>query len=148
MDAPLRTRTTRADYPHFEPITTRWADNDIYGHANNAVYYQWIDTAVNRVLIDRKTLIPGKTPIFGVVAENGCRFFAEIAYPDRVDVGICIVRMGTTSIRYELGVFRGGDDLAAAVAHFVHVYVTGSTMRPVAIPDSVRVALADLVREK
>lgn len=147
MDAPLRTRPTRADYPHFEPIATRWADNDIYGHVNNAVYYQWIDTAVNRVLIDRKTLIPGKTSVFGVVVENGCRFFAEIAYPDRVEIGISVVRMGNTSIRYELGIFRNDDDVAAAQAHFVHVYVAGETMRPVPVPGNVRAALSDLVRE-
>ncbi len=140
-----RPRATRADYPVFQTIPTRWADNDIYGHANNTVYYAWIDTAVNRVLIDRGTLVPGKSGIFGIVVENGCRFHSEISYPDLVTIGLRISRLGTSSIRYELGIFRNDDKVAAAEAHFVHVYVARETMRPVPIPANVRQALADLV---
>lgn len=146
MPSEKRPRATRADYPVFETIPTRWADNDIYGHANNTVYYAWIDTAVNRVLIDRDTLIPGKTAVFGIVVENGCRFHSEIAYPDRVTIGLRIARLGTSSIRYELGIFRNDENVAAAEAYFVHVYVARETMRPVPIPANVRAALADLVR--
>jgi acyl-CoA thioester hydrolase len=140
-----RARATRADYPVFQTVPTRWADNDIYGHANNAVYYLWIDTAVNRVLIERGTLVPGQSDVFGIVVENGCRFHAEISYPDLVTIGLRISRLGTSSIRYELGIFRNDEDVAAAEAHFVHVYVARETMRPVPIPANVRRALADLV---
>ena len=146
MSSEKRPRAARADYPVFETIPTRWADNDIYGHANNTVYYAWIDTAVNRVLIDRGTLVPGRTAIFGVVVENGCRFHSEIAYPDHVSIGVRIARLGTSSIRYELGIFRNDETMVAAEAHFVHVYVARETMRPVPIPANVRLALADLVR--
>ncbi len=141
-------RASRADYPVFQTIPTRWADNDIYGHANNTVYYSWIDTAVNRVLIERGTLDLGRSDIIGVVVENGCRFHAEISYPDLVTVGLRIARLGTSSIRYELGIFRNDDSTAAAEAHFVHVYVARETMRPVPIPANVRQALANLIREE
>ncbi|MDE2333146.1 MAG: acyl-CoA thioesterase [Rhodospirillales bacterium] len=140
-------RATRADFPVFQTVPTRWSDNDIYGHANNTVYYAWIDTAVNRVLIDRGTLDPGRSDTFGIVVENGCRFHAEISYPDLVTIGLRIARLGTSSIRYELGIFRNDDSTAAAEAHFVHVYVARETMRPVPIPANVRLALADLIRE-
>jgi acyl-CoA thioester hydrolase len=129
---------SRAAFRVFVGITTRWMDNDAYGHVNNVVYYSWFDTAVNRFLIDRGLLDIGGSDVVGVVAETGCRYLAQIAYPDDVSVGLRVSKLGTSSVRYDLAVFRGDDDNASAEGHFVHVYVDRASMRPVPIPEQAR----------
>jgi acyl-CoA thioester hydrolase len=137
----------RADYRHFEEITTRWHDNDIYGHVNNVVYYAWFDSAVNGFLVRRGLLSLSESSIVGIVAENSCRYHTSISFPEKISVGIRVAHLGTSAVRYELGIFRDGDESAAAEGHFVHVYVARATMRPVAMPDAVRAALSDLLVE-
>jgi acyl-CoA thioester hydrolase len=131
----------RADFRWFHSIGSRWMDNDVYGHVNNVVYYSWIDTAVNRFLIDHGCLEIGRSEVVGIVAETGCRFIAQMAYPDTAVVGLAVAQLGRSSVRYAVGIFRGEDDTASAVGHFVHVYVDRATMRPVAIPAPVRAEL-------
>jgi acyl-CoA thioester hydrolase len=137
----------RADFAVFHPITTRWHDNDAYGHVNNVIYYAWFDTAVNAWLIRAGLLDVARSPVVAIVAETGCRYFRSIAFPERVSVGLRVARLGRSSVTYALGVFREEDEEAAAEGHFVHVYVERATMRPVPMPDSVRAALAGLSRE-
>jgi acyl-CoA thioester hydrolase len=137
----------RGDYALVHPLATRWSDNDIYGHVNNVVYYSWFDTAVNEVLISRGLLDPHGGAIIGLVVESGCRYHRPLAFPQRVELGLRVGRLGTSSIRWEIGVF--GDDApeAAADGHFVHVHVDRETRRPVPLPDMWRAGLADLVRQ-
>ena len=134
-------RPTRAEYPHFLTIPTRWMDNDLYGHVNNVVYYAWIDTVVNRYLIDAGGLDIVAGDVIGVAAEGGCRYFASVAYPQSVDAGLRVARLGTSSVVYEVGIFAQGDDAAAAAGHFVHVFVERASMTPVPVPQSIRSAL-------
>ena len=131
----------RADFRWFHTVGSRWMDNDVYGHVNNVVYYSWVDTAVNRFLIDHGLLEIGRSEVIGIVAETGCRFLSPMAYPDDATVGLAVGKLGRSSVRYELGIFRNGDDTASAVVHFVHVYVDRATMRPVPIPEHVRAEL-------
>ncbi len=131
----------RADFRWFHIVGSRWMDNDVYGHVNNVVYYSWVDTAVNRFLIDHGLLEIGRSEVIGIVAETGCRFLAQMAYPDDATVGLAVGKLGRSSVRYELGIFRNGDDTASAAVHFVHVYVDRATMRPVPIPERVRAEL-------
>lgn len=142
------TRTAPADrsaYRVFRTLTTRWADNDIYGHMNNVVHYGLFDTAVNSVLIERGVLdIHGGGRIF-VVVETGCRYFAEMAFPDVVHAGIRIARLGGSSARYEVGLFRNDDPSAAAEGYFVHVQVDRQTRRPLPLDEETRQALEPLV---
>ena len=128
----------RADFRLFSRITMRWGDNDVFGHVNNVIYYSWFDTAVNRFLIDRGLLELASSTIIGVVAENGCRYHSEIAYPGDVELGLRVDTVGNSSVRYAIGVFRDGEDQAAADGTFVHVYVERATMRPVPIPERTR----------
>ena len=137
----------RADFRWFLPITTRWMDNDPFGHVNNVVYYSWIDTAVNRFLIGCGALDIATSPVVGIVAETGCRYFSEISYPDPVAVGIAVVSLGRSSVRYEAGIFRAEADAASAAGHFTHVYCDRSTMRPVPIPDHVRSEMEKIQRQ-
>jgi acyl-CoA thioester hydrolase len=137
----------RADFRWFLPITTRWMDNDPFGHVNNVVYYSWIDTAVNRYLIESGVLDIAASPVVGIVAETGCRYLSEIAYPDPVTVGLAVVALGRSSVRYEAGIFRGEAEQAAAVGHFTHVYCDRAAMRPVPMPGEVRAVLAAIQRE-
>jgi acyl-CoA thioester hydrolase len=141
-------RPTRDHYVRWESVTTRWADIDVYGHMNNARYFEIIDTVVNNHMarelgVDIRTL-----PVVGVVAEVGCRYFAEVGYPDPVDVGLSVERIGTSSIIYRVGIFQGTGDEAAAEGRFVHVYVDNTDpARPVTpIPDAVRAAVGPLLR--
>ena len=138
---PLRHRTA---YRHLASIDTRWMDNDAYGHVNNVTYYSYFDTAVNRWLIERALLDVHGSAVFGVVVETGCRFHASLSFPDRVTAGLRVAHLGTTSVRYDIGLFRNADETAAATGHFVHVYVARETRRPVPIPDAIRAALATL----
>lgn len=139
---------TRDEYPHFLRIETRWADNDVYGHVNNAAYYSFFDTAVNRFLLDRGVLDLSRSPVFGVVAETGCRFQSSIAFPDAIDAGVRVAKLGNSSVRYELALFRAGEAEPAATGHFVHVYVDRETRRPAPIPAEVRGALQPLLVER
>lgn len=135
---------TRDDLKVFVPITTRWMDNDVYGHVNNVTYYSFFDTAVNRCLIDMGTLDIEHSDVIGLVAETSCTYFASLAFPDEIEVGFRVARLGTSSVRYELGVFRLGESSPAAQGYFVHVYVDRDTRRPAPIPDELRAKLARL----
>jgi len=135
----------REAYPAFQSITTRWMDNDVYGHVNNVVYYSFFDTAVNEMLVRRGLLDFEGSPVIGLVVETGCRYFASLSFPDRVDAGVRVTKLGTSSVRYEIGLFANDDPKAAAEGHFVHVYVDRETRRPCPIPGPVREFLAALI---
>ena len=137
--------STRADYRYFQTITTRWMDNDVFGHVNNVVYYAWIDTAVNNFLIDNGILELGSSEAVGVVAETNLRYLKEIAYPDPITVGIRVDRLGTSSVRYVCAVFRADEDKASAEGFFVHVYVARAAMRPTPIPAAQRAAFESIM---
>jgi len=137
--------TPRTAYPHFLSIATRWMDNDVYGHVNNTVYYSYFDTVVNEYLIRAGVLDFEHGATIGLVVETQCSYFASLVFPDRVDAGLRVARLGSTSVRYEVGLFKEGEPLASAQGYFVHVYVDRITRRPVALPDALRAALAPLV---
>ena len=128
----------RSDYKHFHAITTRWMDNDAYGHVNNVVYYSWFDTVVNQFLIVNDALDIEHSPVIGLVIETQCNYFASVAFPDRVEAGVCVTKLGKSSVRYEVGIFLEGAESASAQGHFVHVYVDRATRKPSAIPDKMR----------
>jgi acyl-CoA thioester hydrolase len=134
----------RRNYKHFHEITTRWMDNDIYGHVNNVIYYSWFDTAVNQFLIANDVLDIEHSPVVGLVIETQCNYFAPVAFPDRITIGIRVAKLGNSSVRYEVGVFREDEAEVAAQGHFVHVYVSRETRRPVAIPDKLRELLQSI----
>lgn len=140
------TRPVRGDFAHFERLTTRWMDNDVYGHVNNVVYYSYFDTAVNAYLIRQGVLDLHGGAVIGLVVESGCQYFAPLAFPDEVTAGLRVGRTGRSSVRYEIALFRHEDDEASALGQFVHVYVDRSTRRPVPLPDDWRQALDGLVR--
>jgi acyl-CoA thioester hydrolase len=125
----------RADYAHFSTITTRWMDNDIYGHVNNVTYYSYFDTAVNRYLIEAGVLDIHAGEVIGLVIETHCNYFASLEFPTNVDAGIRVGHIGKSSVRYEIGLFNEGEPKTAAVGHFVHVYVDRATRRPVPLPE-------------
>jgi acyl-CoA thioester hydrolase len=130
--------------------TTRWADDDAYGHLNNARYYELFDTAVNAHLFEATGTNIRLLPAIGVVAETSCRYFREIGFPEPIDMGLAVERLGTSSVAYRIGLFQGHGDLAAAEGRFVHVYVDnahGPGNRPVLpVPDVIRTAVEPLVR--
>jgi len=138
--AERRPPETRDRYRHFLAIPTRWMDNDLYGHVNNVVYYAYIDTIVNRYLIDVGGLDIQKDAIVGMAVESGCRYHASVAFPDALEAGLRVGHLGTSSVRYEVGIFRAGGDTAVADGHFVHVFVERATQRPVPIPAPIRAA--------
>ncbi|WP_164963843.1 thioesterase family protein [Rubrivivax sp. JA1026] len=135
----------RSHYPRFDSITTRWMDNDVYGHVNNVVYYSFFDTAVNRWLIDAGALDMHAGEVIGLVVETQCHYFAPLAFPQRVDAGLRVAHLGRSSVRYEVGLFAEGEPTTAAAGHFVHVYVDRATRRPVALPPTLLAALQPLV---
>ncbi|GAB2903565.1 thioesterase family protein [Paraburkholderia jirisanensis] len=146
-------RWQRAEFAAWRTVTTRWSDNDIYGHVNNVVYYSYFDTAVNVWLIEADLLTlagrePALTQPIGLVVETQCRYFAPLAFPDNVSVGIRVAHIGTSSVKYELAVFRNDDEAAAAQGHFVHVYVDRVTRRPAALPAAWRQRLEQLQTER
>ena len=137
----------RGAYRVWREITTRWADNDAYGHVNNTVYYGWFDTAVNAWLIEAGLLdIAAGDPI-GLVVETGCRYARPLSYPEPVEVGLAVERLGRSSVRYRLGVFAKGAGEAAAEGHFVHVYVGRESRRPVELPEAWRARLEGLISD-
>ena len=135
----------RAHYRAFQTITTRWADNDVYGHVNNVVYYSWFDTAVNSHLIQQGALDIHVGETIGLVVETQCHYFAPLAFPQTVEAGIRVARLGGSSVHYEVGLFAQGEPLTAAHGHFVHVYVDRQTRRPVVLPAKLRSVLEVLV---
>jgi acyl-CoA thioester hydrolase len=145
-----RSRPTRSDFVAWRQATTRWADDDVYGHMNNATYFELIDTAVNAHLLDSTGVDVRALPAIGVVAEVSCRYFREIGFPEPVDLGLVVDRVGNSSVIYRVGLFQGDGDEAAAEGRFVHVYVDntrGAGDRPVRpLPDAVRAAVEPLLR--
>jgi acyl-CoA thioester hydrolase len=135
----------RSAYRVLRPITTRWADNDVYGHVNNVVYYSWFDTAVNAHLIEQGALDIHHGPVIGLVIETQCNYFAPLAFPQTVWAGLRVAHLGKSSVRYEVGLFADGGDLAAACGHFVHVYVDRHTRRPVPLPAPLKTTLETLL---
>lgn len=141
MDAHRPAAATRARFRAFRPLTTRWIDNDAYGHVNNAIYYSFFDTALTSWMIEHRLLHPTAGDHVFVAAENGCRYHREVAFPEPLEVGLVVARLGTSSVRWEVGVFRAGEPLAAADGHFVHVHVGRVDRRPVPIPPAARAVL-------
>jgi len=137
----------RAGYRHFRVISTRWMDNDVYGHVNNVQYYSFFDTVVNGYLIAEGVLDPHASAVIGLVVETKCNYFESLTFPDEIQAGLRVGRIGGSSVRYEIGLFRCEDTQAAAQGHFVHVYVDRATRRPVALPDALRRALAPLLTQ-
>jgi len=135
----------RSAYRHFRTITTRWMDNDVYGHVNNVQHYSYFDTVVNGYLIAQGALDPQTSPVIGLVVETQCNYFESITFPDDVQAGLRVARLGSSSVRYEVGLFRGDAARAAAQGHFVHVYVDRVTRLPAALPEALTRALAPLV---
>lgn len=135
----------RAAYRHFRAIPTRWMDNDVYGHVNNVTYYSYFDTLVNGYLIEQGALDIATSTIVGLVVETQCNYFSPVAFPEIVNGGLRVAHLGTSSVRYEIGIFRRLEDTACAQGHFVHVYVDRATNRPVALPEDLKRALAVLV---
>lgn len=138
-------RSDRDSFAHFLAIPTRWMDNDVYGHVNNVVYYSYFDTVVNKHLVDEAELDPETTPVVGLVVETRCQFKKELAFPEVIDAGMRVKRLGRSSIVYEIGLFKQGDEEAAAFGHFVHVYVDRESRQTVPVPERVRRAVASLV---
>ena len=136
----------RDSYSVFRDISTRWSDNDVYGHVNNVIYYSWFDTAVNAYLIEQGALDIHEGQTIGLVIETQCNYFASLAFPQAVQAGIRVAHLGSSSVRYEVGLFAQGESQSAAAGHFVHVYVDRQTRRPVALPQPLRAALLPLQR--
>ena len=137
-------RLPREAFQLFRPIPTRWHDNDVFGHVNNVVYYSWFDTGVNAWLIENGFLDLEASPIVGLVVETGCTYFESVAFPETVEIGLGVERLGTSSVTYRLGIFRQGGSMAAAQGRFTHVYVERATQKPVPIPAGLRAALQGL----
>ncbi len=135
----------RKDFSWLSPLTTRWADNDIYGHVNNVMYYSYFDSTANRYLIEQGRLDIHDGPIIGLVVDSGCSYFAPVAFPDALEGALRVAHLGRSSVRYELAIFKPGDQQAVAQGHFVHVFVDRQTRQAVAIPDQLREALAQLL---
>ncbi len=141
-DTPIETRDR---YRHFLNLQTRWSDNDIYGHVNNVTYYSYFDTVVNGFLIDEGGLDIHRGKVIGVAVETMCKFTKPIAYPQSIDAGLRVGKLGNSSVRYEIGIFRKDDNEAAASGYFVHVFVDRATNAPVPIPDTIREALSGIL---
>ena len=141
-------QVSRTDYPHFVPVSTRWMDNDVYGHINNALYYGFFDTAINHYLINEGGLDINHAPVIGFAVESQCQYLQPLAYPEALEVGLRVGKLGNSSVRYELAIFKQDEDLAAAAGYFVHVFVDRQTQRPVPIPESIRTALDRLIMSR
>ena len=141
---PNTSNISRDHYRHFLTIPTRWMDNDVYGHVNNVVYYSFFDTVVNKFLIEQGQLDYSKGKVVGLVVETKCQYFAPIAFPDVVVAGIRVAHIGTSSVRYEIGLFKNDEDNPAAEGYFVHVYVTRSGNKPTPLSTQMRSVLAKI----
>jgi len=135
----------RARYAAFRPITTRWMDNDVYGHVNNVVYYSFFDTAVNGLLMDAGVLDIHHGEVIGLVVETQCNYFAPIAFPQAVAAGVRVAQLGRSSVRYEIGLYAGDAAESAAAGHFIHVYVDRATRRPVPLPAALKALLSSWI---
>ena len=145
MNKPARPQPEPRDaYRAFRTITTRWMDNDQYGHVNNVVYYSWFDTAVNAHLIEQGVQDTAKSEVIGLVVETQCQYFESLAFPQAIEAGIRVAHMGSSSVRYEVGLFAEGAPMTAAKGHFVHVYVDRATQRPVPLPANLKQVLEQL----
>jgi acyl-CoA thioester hydrolase len=144
MNDPRESAPSRGDYPHFLAIATRWLDNDSYGHVNNVTYYSYFDTAVNEHLIRAGGLDIASDPVVGYAVETSCRFRKPLTFPETIDAGLRVVKLGTSAVTYEIGIFRQGDDEPAATGRFVHVWVDRASGRPAGIPPRIRAALRPL----
>lgn len=142
---PQKPQVSRTDYPHFVPVSTRWMDNDIYGHINNALYYGFFDTAINNYLISEGSLDINTGPVIGFAVESQCQYLQPLAFPEVLEVGLRVGKLGNSSVRYELAIFKQSESSAAAVGYFVHVFVDRQTQRPVPMPESIREALSRLI---
>ncbi|GAB1436093.1 thioesterase family protein [Sphaerotilus sulfidivorans] len=138
--------TTRADYPHVGSVSTRWNDNDRYGHVNNAVYYQYFDSVINEVLIHQGGLDIHRGEVVGFIVRSECDFLAPVAYPGLLEVGVVVRRLGRSSVTYETALLRPGEDQPAAIGRMVHVFVDTATGRPTDIPAPIRAVLERLLR--
>ena len=139
---PAPDNLTSDDFPVLWPVGTRWTDNDMFGHLNNAVYYQLFDTAINAWINTTTGLTRITTPSLGIVAESGCRYFSELHFPESLVVGIAVTRLGRSSVTYRLGVLRADHRSITALGHWVHVYVDRTNRKPVPIPDAIRSLLS------
>jgi acyl-CoA thioester hydrolase len=135
----------RADYKIFYPITTRWMDNDFYGHINNVTYYSYFDTAANKYLIEEGGLDIANGEVIGFVVNSGCQYLAPIAYPETIEAGLRVDKLGNSSVQYGLAIFKAGEQQACAHGYFVHVFVNRQTQKSTAIPELIRQALAKIV---
>jgi acyl-CoA thioester hydrolase len=135
---------TLDNYPFQMEIRPRWNDNDVYGHINNAVYYEYFDTLVNTYLIDNGLLDLGESETIGLVVETGCQYFAPLSFPTPITAGLRVGKMGTSSVRYEIALFEKGQTQAAAQGHFVHVYVDATSRKPTSIPTNMRTTLTEI----
>lgn len=142
---PQKTQVTRAEYSRFQSLPTRWMDNDVYGHINNALYYGFFDTAINQYLIAEGGLDINDGKVIGFAVESQCQYLQPLAFPEVLEVGLRVGKLGNSSVRYELAIFKQGDTFAAAVGYFVHVFVDRQTQKPVTMPESLRAALARLM---
>ncbi|HRJ68615.1 MAG TPA: thioesterase family protein [Beijerinckiaceae bacterium] len=138
-------RVGRAAFRRFIPVATRWADNDVYGHVNNVQYYAYFDTAVNQALIEAGLLDIEQSRVVGLVVETSCTYFESLRFPDRIEIGLAMERLGGSSLTYRIGVFKADAPLCAAVGRFVHVYVDRATQRPVPLTDALRTYAEGLV---
>ncbi|MFM1880938.1 MAG: hypothetical protein RLZZ344_1172 [Pseudomonadota bacterium] len=134
---------TRNDFRHFRTITTRWMDNDVYGHVNNVHYYSYFDTVVNQYLVEKELLDIGESTEVGLVVETCCSYFSSLAFPDIVHAGLRVAKLGKSSVRYEVGIFRNEEQTVSAAGYFIHVYVERQGQRPVPIPEKTRQTLLD-----
>lgn len=137
----------RKNFKHFHRIHTRWMDNDAYGHVNNVIYYSWFDTVVNQFLIVNGVLDIEKSPIIGLVIETQCNYLASVKFPDVITAGVSVIKLGNSSVRYEVGIFKNDEDSVSAQGHFVHVYVDRETRKPTSIPDQMRNLLKTIQAE-
>ena len=136
---------SRDTFRHFQAIPTRWADNDVYGHVNNVVYYSFFDTVVNQYLIEQRALNLETSTVIGLVVETQCEYFGPIRFPDVVHAGLRVAKVGNSSVRYEIGLFRNEEKTASAQGYFVHVYVDRASRRSTAVPADMRAALEKIV---
>ena len=141
---PINKPIARSDYRLFYPITTRWMDNDIYGHVNNVTYYSYFDSAVNRYLIEKGGLDIQNAPVVGYVVNSSCSYLSGIAYPDEIEAGLRVNKLGNSSVTYGVGIFKKGEDKACAFGDFIHVFVNRAENKSVPIPAGIRSALEKL----
>ena len=135
----------RSDYSYFHSITTRWSDNDIYGHVNNVVYYSYFDTVANQYLIEFADFKPVSAPVIGVIVHSNCNYIKAIAYPDKIEAGLTVKKLGRSAVTYGIGIFRQGENAACAYGEFVHVFVNRKDNQPTTIPEKIREALQKIL---